>query len=79
MEKEIKPLPAEELIGEKYPDIKGRIKICSLHTRDEWTKGTYEQNPDGSITCIDCGWGTRIPGFMKLLNGKIMDLRIASS
>lgn len=76
--KDLKPIPSEELIGESLPDIKGRIKICDVHKKDTWQNGTYEWD-NGAIVCPNCGWGTRIPGYMRLVNGKIVDLRIVSS
>lgn len=75
---EVKPIPKEEFIGEAYPDIKGRIKVCKIHNRDEWTKGRYEM-VNGEIICLDCGWGTKVPGFIRVKDNKIVDLRIAAS
>lgn len=77
-QKELSPIPNEEFIGEKFPDIKGKVKICATHTKKKWLEGTYEMD-NGAIVCPDCGWGTRIPGYMRLVNGKIVDLRAVSS
>lgn len=77
--KEIKPIPNEELIGEKYPDVKGRIKICPIHNKEHWLEGTYETGKDGSVICTECGWGTRVPGYMRVVDGKVIDLRVATS
>lgn len=75
---EIKPIPNEEYIGEKLPDIKGNVHICPIHTKKDWMLGEYEQ-VRGGIKCKNCAWGTRIPGYMRVLDGKIIDLRTISS
>lgn len=51
------------------------LKICSHHNKTEWTTGTYTLNTDGSVSCVDCPWGTYVPGYMRWVKGKIVDLR----
>ena len=37
----------------------------------------YVSHVDGTVTCAKCPWGTRLPGYMRVLDGKIVDLRVA--
>lgn len=54
------------------------ITICGSHTKDSWMKHEgYTQNKDGSVTCLFCPWGTHIPGYMRVIQGKVVDLRRA--
>lgn len=55
------------------------IDICSCHTPEKWMTGDYRDNKDGTITCIYCPWGTRLPGYTRCINGKILDLRTVNS
>lgn len=53
-----------------------RLEICTTHTKDNWFKHIgYIDNKDHTITCHICGWGTKLPGYMRVLDGKIVDLR----
>lgn len=65
-------LDAQQMQSKPQPII-----LCSNHTKDSWMKGTYIQNSDGSISCTLCSWGSRIPGYMRVIDGKIKDLRSA--
>lgn len=57
-----------------------QIKICSDHGKKVWEKHIgYINNNDGTISCDQCGWGTRIPGYYRVLDGKIVDLRRVSN
>ena len=63
--------------AEKYPGSPTfPSKICPTHTKDNWTthKG-YADNHDGTISCKFCDWGCYLPGYMKLYNGGVFDLR----
>lgn len=52
------------------------LNICPSHTKDTWmTHKGYKDNRDGTISCIYCGWGTRLPGYIRLINGVPVDLR----
>ena len=52
------------------------VKMCSTHGKDSWqSHDGYVQNPDGSVSCIYCGWGCLIPGYMRVFENKIVDLR----
>lgn len=54
------------------------ISICESHSKDNWMNGTYIDNHDGSVSCKFCPWGTRMAGYMRCINEKIIDLRSAS-
>lgn len=53
--------------AEKYSGKPVRVKICKKHF--------YIDNHDGTVTCKFCPWGTKLPGYMRLLNNKLIDLR----
>lgn len=56
------------------------VKMCPDHGKKVWEKHIgYINNNDGTISCTDCPWGTKIPGYYKVLDGKIIDLRRVSS
>jgi hypothetical protein len=62
--------------GQRYSHKPIPIKVCHIHTGKEWKKhGGYIDNHDGTITCKWCPWGTRIPGYLKVVDGRIIDLR----
>lgn len=78
-DKKLSPLPPsndEYWEGEKYQHNPTPIAICATHGRDNWLehKG-YKTNNDGSISCMHCPWGTIIPGYMRVKEEKIVDLR----
>ncbi len=51
-------------------------KICHYHKGNDWLKeGGYIDNHDGTISCKWCPWGTTIPGYLKVVEGRIVDLR----
>jgi hypothetical protein len=53
-----------------------RIPICETHGKDNWTKHVgYKNEGKGVITCTKCPWGTKIPGYMRVVGEKILDLR----
>ena len=52
------------------------VNICSTHGKELWQSHEgYVQNADGSVSCIYCPWGCLVPGYMRVLDGKIVDLR----
>lgn len=56
------------------------VKLCPDHGRKTWDKHDgYIDNKDGTISCMYCPWGSPIPGYMKIMNGKVIDLRRVSS
>lgn len=70
---------SEEL---KVWDIEGNdltqlapLHICAVHNKDEWQRGEYVDNHDGTVSCKFCPWGTALPGYMRLIDGKLIDLR----
>lgn len=77
--KEIKPIPETEY-GERIENLTmpSKIVACENHKKN-WMEGTYELGKDNSITCKECGWGAYIPGYMRLVEGKLVDLRTLTS
>lgn len=77
----LKELPKSDDIeiwgdGEKIVATPKPISLCSNHTKNNWMLGTsYVDNNDGTISCTLCGWGFLRPGYIKVKDGKIVDLR----
>jgi len=71
-----KELPKEEFEGEAYTSELKPVGICPTHDRRDLTKHTgYVDNKDGTVTCMYCPFGARLDGFMRVIDGKIVDLR----
>jgi hypothetical protein len=62
--------------AESYLSSSKPIAICGTHSKDNWMehKG-YIDNHDGTASCKFCGWGFRVPGYMRIYNEKVFDLR----
>lgn len=62
--------------GEKHAHKGTPIEICSVHTREHWHEATgYLDNRDGTVSCRFCPWGTTLPGYLRVLEGRVIDLR----
>ena len=62
--------------GDKLSCTPVQIPICQTHTKETWmTHKGYRDNRDGTVGCIFCSWGTFLPGYMRMINGVIVDLR----
>lgn len=60
----------KKIIGEMKP-----ITLCPTHTKENWLSHVgYTQDKFG-ISCTECGWGTRVPGYYRVQEGKVKDLR----
>jgi len=79
--KKLDPLPRsdDEYWGEdseKYISTPVKIPTCKTHTRKNWMKHVgYIDNKDGTASCKYCGYGFRIPGYIRILDEKVFDLR----
>lgn len=52
------------------------LPICDAHTMERWMEHHgYRDNHDGTISCRFCSWGTRLPGYLRVHEGRIVDLR----
>jgi hypothetical protein len=61
--------------AEKYTSSNVKIKLCQTHGKN-WMKHVgYVDNGDGTGSCQFCSWGFIIPGFMRIHEGKVYDLR----
>lgn len=63
--------------AEKVPVTMTPVNICPTHTKDKWmdVENQYIDNHDGTISCKFCPWGAILPGFMRFVNGRVIDLR----
>lgn len=53
-----------------------KVAVCATHGRRNWVehKG-YIDNHDSTVSCKYCGWGCALPGYMKLIGDRVVDLR----
>ncbi len=68
----------EEFWGdaEKHQNIRIPIDVCQTHSKERFMEHVgYRDNHDGSVGCKFCGWGSFIPGYYKVLNDRLVDLR----
>lgn len=66
--------------GYKSVSQNKQVAICSTHTKDNWFEHDgYIDNFDGTISCMFCPFGTRLAGYYRVLNQKIIDLRTLNS
>lgn len=81
-EKKIEELPASNdnfWDGETHILKPKKIGICKTHSRSNWMDHRdYIDNRDGTIICKYCPWGAKIPGYFKVHEGRIVDLRSES-
>lgn len=78
MKKKLNDLPksdSEYWDGEKYPGRSVKLSICETHGKNWMIHMGYIDNKDGTATCKYCGWGFIIPGYLRILNEKVFDLR----
>ena len=60
--------------GEKHMSNPVNFHVCFTHK--EWmTHEGYIDNKDGTVSCVYCNWGFILPGYMRILDGKVFDLR----
>lgn len=83
-EKKIEELPPsnhEYWDGEKIKEERKRLPICQAHlTKEGWRQHEdFVDNGDGTVGCRLCGYGARLAGYFRVLEGKIVDLRDPTS
>ena len=82
-EKKLENLPKSDdpyWEGEKYIGKPKKMPMCETHSRKNWhTHKGYIDNRDGTASCKYCGWGFRIPGYMRVHEGKVCDLRTSKT
>ena len=62
--------------GQRFAHKPIPLKICKTHGGKGWLSHVgYVDNHDGTITCKWCPWGTTMAGYLKVINGRVMDLR----
>ena len=79
--KNLKDLPKSdsdfwEEEAEKYFNKPVQVKLCETHRKNNWMEHMgYKDNHDGTISCQYCGWGCNLPGYLRIHEGKVFDLR----
>lgn len=61
--------------SEKVPSVRIPIQLCDTHGKNWADHIGYIDNHDGTARCKRCPWGFHIPGYMRIHNEKVYDLR----
>jgi hypothetical protein len=61
--------------GEKYVGNPTKIPICDTHGKNWKEHIGYKDNHDGTASCKYCGWGFIVPGYLRIHEEKVYDLR----
>lgn len=61
--------------GEKYSATPRAIEMCSTHGRGDLSHGGFIDNHDGTVSCRFCPFGAILPGYMRVHEGRVVDLR----
>lgn len=62
--------------GEAYTSDKRPVHICKTHDRRNLLNHEgYIDNKDGTVSCMYCPFGAKLDGFLKVIDGKLVDLR----
>lgn len=80
MKRKIQSLPANDdkefWDGQSIKATPKPLNICSSHTKENFMNHVgYKDNKDGTCTCKYCGWGFRLPGYMRVFEERIIDFR----
>lgn len=51
------------------------IGICDTHSRKNWMNHDAYIQEGSTAVCEHCGWGSKLPGYMRVVDGHIVDLR----
>lgn len=79
--KKLDPLPKSndkefwEESSEKYVSSPVVIPICKTHGKHWKSHVGYISNGDGTASCTKCNWGFIVPGYLRIYEGKVVDLR----
>jgi len=78
-DKKLNPLPPSNDDywegAEKQSHTPVKVKICDEHFNEKWVSKSYIDNHDGTVSCKFCPWGTRLPGYIRVYQERIVDLR----
>jgi len=62
--------------AEKMSFRSTNVPICKTHTAENWqAHKNYVMGGDGQVHCMFCSWGGLLPGYMRVQDGQIVDLR----
>ena len=82
MKKKLEELPKSENEfwehAEKYVSKAKPLPSCETHKQENWKDHVgYMDNHDGTSSCKYCSWGFIVPGYMRIHEGRVFDLRTA--
>jgi len=61
--------------AEKHNDKPVAIPMCKTHTAENWQEHIGYKQEGNVVLCTKCPWGTPLPGHLRVLFGKIVNLR----
>jgi len=79
MKKKIADLPRSDSKywdgAETHKSSPKNIPLCQSHTKNWEQHSGYIDNHDSTVTCKYCPWGTMLPGYTRVVDGKIVNLK----
>lgn len=60
--------------SDKHINKLKQINVCD-HNTDNWKSFKNYVTVRKGIMCRICGWGTMLPGYYRVSNGRVVDLR----
>lgn len=62
--------------GETITESRRTIHICETHAPENYMEHIgYVDTRDGAVTCKYCPWGGKLPGYLRVADGRLVDLR----
>lgn len=61
--------------SEKHSGRPVAIPICKTHTIENWMEHVGYKQEGNVALCTKCPWGTPLAGHLRVIFGKIIDLR----
>lgn len=61
--------------SEKHTNIPVPIAICKTHAVDRWQDHIGYKQEGNVALCTKCPWGTPLAGHLRVLDGRIVNLR----
>lgn len=61
--------------AEKYTSPNMKLPICDTHGKKWLDHVGYVDNHDGTASCKYCSWGFILPGYLRVHNDRVFDLR----
>lgn len=61
--------------GEVKVNRPQEVALCSNHRRGSLEGTGFVDNRDGTVSCRYCPWGAKLSGYVRVHQGRLIDLR----